>query len=486
MKPITFHLHQGWTKQLLAAVSFVTLFLIGYLCFFVLNRLPTFGSYGFGALAILHFAFMIPLILAWAVSSLLCISFFVPTAAILSILIAWVVNAPSFLWFVVADALLCSLLFYLDQRKNTEVMGRNAEIEKAVAQKNDMELAFRGEGTGISVLFEKYTSYYNLRTLANDFSTTLVLTDLGRMVVSKTIELVAKGENCLLYLAEGQTTNLSLIASRAVDDEFKMKEKSGNLFDFWVLRNRQSLIVTDTQRDFRFDLQKTHAQDQTRSVIASPLVHERKTVGTLRLNASRPSVFSTDDLRLLDAVATLASAAVSNSILFQKTEELAIRDSLTGLFVHRYFLERLSEEHRRSLLTNAPLTLLMCDLDHFKPTNDRYGHGVGDYVLMKTAALISEKAKDSIVARYGGEEFSILLPKVTPQEGRAAAEAIREAVANAKLAVRRESIPMTISIGVASIPNDTLDSEELIRIADKRLYEAKQSGRNRVCGGESA
>ena len=80
-------------------LSFVTLFLIGYLCFFVLNRLPTFGSYGFGALAVLHFAFMIPLILAWAVSSLLCISFFVPTAAILSILIAWVVNAPSFLWF---------------------------------------------------------------------------------------------------------------------------------------------------------------------------------------------------------------------------------------------------------------------------------------------------------------------------------------------------------------------------------------------------
>jgi two-component system, cell cycle response regulator len=303
--------------------------------------------------------------------------------------------------------------------------------------------------------------------------------------VAKAVELISKGHNCLLYLAEGQTANLSLIASKSMDEELKIKAKSGDLFDFWVLRNRQSLIVSDTQRDFRFDLQRTQTADHIRSVIASPLVHEGKTIGTLRLNTSQPNAFSTDDLRLLDAIAALASAALSNSILYQRTEELAIRDSLTGLFVYRYFLERFTEEHKRSLLTQAPLTLLMCDLDYFKQTNDRYGHGVGDYVLVKTAALLSEKAGEgAIVARYGGEEFSILLPKMNAQEGRVVAESIREAVAGAKLLVRRETIPMTISIGIASVPADTLDSEELIRMADKKLYEAKQKGRNRVCGGE--
>jgi diguanylate cyclase (GGDEF)-like protein len=424
--------------------------------------------------------------LAWSVSGLLCISAFVPVAAIFSILIASVINSPSFLLFVLSDALLCFLLYYLDDQKNAEVIARNVEIEKSIAEKNDMELAFRGEGTSISVYFEKYTSYYNLRTLANEFSTTLRVIELSRMIGSKTIELFSKGQNCLLYLAEGQTANLSLVASKSIVEELKFKEKGGNLFDFWVLRNRQSLIVMDTQKDFRFDLQKAKAAEEVRSVIASPLIHEGKTTGTLRINASQPNTFSTDDLRLLDAIATLASAAISNSILFQKTEELAIRDSLTGLYVHRYFLERLSEECKRSLSTNTSLTMLMCDLDHFKDCNDRFGHGVGDYVLMKTAGIISEQAADGIVARYGGEEFSILLPKMTLKEGCQMAESIRKAVREAKLSVRREIIPMTISIGIASVPQDTFDQEELIRIADQRLYEAKQKGRNQViCGGES-
>jgi diguanylate cyclase (GGDEF)-like protein len=485
VKPIDIRLYQGWIKQFLAVLAFASLFLVSYLCLYVLVHLAHLRSYGFLTLTILQFAFFISLILAWSVSDLLCIFLFAPVAATFTFLIVWVTRSPGFLSFILSDLLLCFLLYYLDQRKNAEVIVRNVEMEKAIAEKNDMELAFRGEGTSISVYFEKYTSYYNLRTLANDFSTTLVLADLGRMIVTKTVELISKGQNCLLYLAEGQTANLSLIASKSVDEELKIKAKSGDLFDFWVVRNRQSLIVTDTQKDFRFDLQKTQAADQVRSVIASPLVHEGKTIGTLRLNASQPSVFSTDDLRLLDAIAALASAAVSNSILYQRTEELAIRDSLTGLYVYRYFLERFLEEHKRSLLTNAPLTMLMCDLDHFKETNDRYGHGVGDYVLVKTASIISEKAGDSaIVARYGGEEFAILLPKMTAQEGRAIAESIRETVASAKLQVRREIIPVTISIGVASLPADTLDSEELIRIADKKLYEAKQKGRNRVCGGE--
>lgn len=484
MKSITIHLHEGWAKQALAAFAFVALFLISYLCLLVLVHTAHLRSYAFLTLTVLRFAFFISIILAWSVSRLLCIFLFCPVTSIFTLLIAWVTRAPGFLSFVLSDALLCLLLFYLDRRKNAEVMVKNVEMEKAIAEKNDMELAFRGEGTSISVYFEKYTSYYNLRTLANEFSTTLVLAELGRMIVTKTAELVSKGQNCLLYLAEGQTVNLSLIASKSMDEESKVKAKGGDLFDFWVLRNRQSLIVIDAQKDFRFDLQKTQSAEHTRSVIASPLVHEGKIIGTLRLNASQPNVFSTDDLRLLDAIAALASAAVSNSILYQRTEELAIRDSLTGLYVYRHFLERFAEEHKRSLLTNAPLTILMCDLDYFKQTNDRYGHGVGDYVLVKTAALISEKAGDgAIVARYGGEEFAILLPKMTSKEGRAVAESIREAVAGAKLTVRREVIPITISIGVASLPADTLDSEELIRIADKKLYEAKQKGRNRVCGG---
>ncbi len=484
MKQLATSLSRSWIQKLLLVVAGIILFLLGYLCIFVLNDTDTARiSYRLEIASVL-FAFFIPTILAWSGSRFLCLAFFSPVSIIFSILAAWAANVPSYLLFAAAQVLLSSLLFSLDQRKNAEVIARNVEIEKATNEKNDMELAFKNEGTSISVLFEKYTSYYNLRNLATEFSTTLSLKELSQMIVSKTMELLPHSNWCLLFLPEPQSGSLSLVASKSVEAEGKRKAKGGDLFDFWVLRNKQSLIVTDIQKDFRFDLQKAQETDHVRSVLASPLIHEGKAVGTLRVNSPQALAFSTDDLRLLDAISTLASSAVSNAILFQKTEELAIRDSLTGLYVQRYFLERLSEEHRRSLLTNTPLTLLMCDLDHFKVCNDQYGHGVGDYALAKTSEIISKQANGGIVARYGGEEFAILLPKISIQEGCALAESIRTAIAGMNLSVRRETIPITISIGIASIPSDTLDSEELIRIADRRLYQAKTNGRNQVCGAE--
>ena len=475
---------QSRKQQFLLILAFLILSGLCYSCLVSLNEYETPGRVSTGILAAIQFLFFISTILAWVGFRGLAIAFFAPTACLFSILTSWVTHDVKFLFYVPSQAMLCFLLFRFDEEKNAELMVHNVEIEKAINQKNDMELAFKEEGTGISVSFEKYTSYYNLRNLANDFSTTLALKDLSQMIVSKTTELIPQTQGCLLYLADPESGGLSLVASKRTTGEAKSKVKSGGVFDYWVLRNRQSLIISDTQKDFRFDLRKISEEEEVRSLIASPLVHEGKGVGTLRLNAEGPKQFTTDHLRLLDAVSTLASAAISNSILFQKTEELAIRDSLTGLYVQRYFLERLSEEHRRSLLTNSPLSLLMCDLDHFKSCNDRYGHGIGDYVLVQTAQILGRTATEGIVARYGGEEFSILLPKFTIKQARVMAESIRAQIAGMNLNVRREVIPVALSIGVASVPTDTLDSEELIRIADGRLYEAKRSGRNRVCGGE--
>ena len=484
MKPLGASAYLGQKRHTIAFVAFLALFFLSYLCLSILNRMASATSHSQVSLRLILFSFFIPTILAWASFREVAIVFFGPVAIIFCILTAWAAQSGSYLLFIPAQVVLCSLLFYFDQRMNAEAMVHNVEIEKAINEKNDMELEFKEEGTGISVSFEKYTSYYNLRNLATDFSTTLSLKELSQMIVSKTMELIPYGHCCLLFLADPDSGGLSLIASKSLEGDGKSKAKGGDVFDFWVLRNRQSLIVTDTQKDFRFDLQKMVDADDIRGLVTSPLVHEGKAVGTLRINSRKPGAFTTDHLRLLDAISTLASSAISNSLLYQKTEQLAIRDSLTGLYVRRYFLDRLAEEHRRSLLTNAPLTLLMCDLDHFKGCNDRYGHGVGDYVLIKSAEVLTQKGIDGIVARYGGEEFTILLPKYTAQQARVLAESIRAAVAEMNVMIRREVIPMTISIGVATIPVDTLDAEELIRIADQRLYEAKRGGRNRVCGGE--
>ena len=481
MKPLIFSLYESWVRRVFLGLALIVLILLGYLCLFFLNRLSSSPGYENPILPLLLFSFYLPIFLCWFASPLACILLVLPGASFFFVLAGSAMHTWVYLLFIPFLVLLCFLFFYLDQTKNVMAVSQNIEIEKAINEKNDMELNFKEEGTSISVFFEKYSSYYNLRNLAIDFSTTLSLRDLSQTIVFKVMELIPNALSCHLFLVDPDAGELSLIASKSTSGERKTKSKTGSLFDHWIIQNKHSLIVTDTQKDFRFDFQKLTDEEEVKNLIAAPLVHEGKVVGALRLNSAKVGALNTDDLRLLDAIATLASSALSNSLLFQKTEELAIRDSLTGLYVQRYFLERLAEEHKRSLLTGASLTLLMCDLDHFKACNDHYGHGIGDYALVKTGEILQKKAGHGIVARYGGEEFAVLFPKLSLDEGCHFAEAIRSALQETKFVVRREEIPITISIGAASIPSDTLDSEELIRIADRRLYQAKKNGRNQIC-----
>jgi diguanylate cyclase (GGDEF)-like protein len=126
----------------------------------------------------------------------------------------------------------------------------------------------------------------------------------------------------------------------------------------------------------------------------------------------------------------------------------------------------------------------MCDLDHFKACNDRFGHGAGDLMLIRFAEVMRESTENAILARYGGEEFAVLLPDASKADALAAAERIRLRVEQAEFMLRREKIQMTVSIGVAVMPEDTLDLEALVEKADQALYKAKGAGRNRVCSND--
>jgi diguanylate cyclase (GGDEF)-like protein len=355
------------------------------------------------------------------------------------------------------------------------------EFEKCVNEKNDLEVEYRQRGESVSIFFEKYSTYYNLRKLAEDFAARVSLTELSQLVVIRALEFIPKGDGCFLALAAPSEEKLSLVASKRFKEAGRLRRKEGDLFDFWVIRNRKRLLVTDTQKDFRFDTRAALAHGEAiRSLISAPLLYEGRVLGTLRLHSAKSETFTADDLRLLDAIATLASAALSNAMLFEKTQELAIRDSLTGLYVQRYFFERLREEHRRALKSGHSLTLLMCDLDHFKAANDRWGHGAGDLMLVRFAEILREKVEGGVVARYGGEEFAVLLSETGKEKAAALAEQIREAMERHPFTIRREKVQTTVSIGVANLPADTLDEEELIRKADEALYRAKREGRNRV------
>ena len=434
-------------------------------------------------LCIILFSYSFPILLAWLALLPWCSFLFVLLSSVLCLLTVVKTEQNVFLLYIVYYVLLFFFLTWEHQRKKNILVINALDVEKTAKEKNILETSLAEKSKALEIYLHTYVDYSNLRKVIDDFSSTLALDSVCELIVNNAFNMIGKGELVLLYLVDLDKNSLSLYASKSIDNKRRTKIKKGDIFDQWVLKNRQQLLVSDITKDVRFDKHLSNIGEEFKSLVVTPLIYELRVVGTLRINSEAADTFYTDDLRALSVVGSIASAALSNAFLYQKTEELAIKDSLTGLFVHRYFKERLSEEHKRALLTNTSLTLLMADLDNFKSYNDRYGHAAGDIILKKVSTIFVEKIKESgFVARYGGEEFAVLLPKTSKEAGVTLAQEIRKDVANEKFDLRGVSTKITISIGVANMPDDTLDREELIKLSDTCLYEAKKKGRNKVIG----
>ncbi|MBI4974748.1 MAG: GGDEF domain-containing protein, partial [Candidatus Omnitrophica bacterium] len=187
-------------------------------------------------------------------------------------------------------------------------------------------------------------------------------------------------------------------------------------------------------------------------------------------------------LRLLDIISDLGAVAIQNAILYARIQNLAIRDGLTGLFLRRYFIARLPEEIKRATRSKVNLSLLMLDIDRFKDYNDTYGHMAGDLVLKYMARKLSPMTKHGdILARYGGDEMAMILFGADRDTAVKEAEAIRKRIQSEPFILRKKPLSVTVSIGLSSYPEDTMLEDELLKVADERLYKAKSKGRNNIC-----
>lgn len=172
--------------------------------------------------------------------------------------------------------------------------------------------------------------------------------------------------------------------------------------------------------------------------------------------------------------------------LLEKTErlsKLADKDGLTGLYNHRYFQDKLTEEFVRAKRYELPLSNILMDIDYFKKINDTYGHAVGDVVLKGIGSMLKGSTRKDIdtPARYGGEEFAIILPHTELSKALKVAERLRKAVAEHPFKVPSGQISITVSFGVAAIPHPEInDKQTLIKASDEALYRAKEKGRNKV------
>jgi diguanylate cyclase (GGDEF)-like protein len=162
---------------------------------------------------------------------------------------------------------------------------------------------------------------------------------------------------------------------------------------------------------------------------------------------------------------------------------LTTMDGLTQIYNRRYFDEQLERELSRSRRYERVLSLVLLDIDHFKGVNDKYGHLAGDSVLKQLASSVRTKIRrEDVFARYGGEEFAVLLPEVSLGGTRQLAEKVRKLVEKQRFEFDRQVIPVTVSVGIATLEPHHREAGDLVREADEKLYEAKTSGRNRVVG----
>ncbi|MBC7082487.1 MAG: diguanylate cyclase [Firmicutes bacterium] len=286
----------------------------------------------------------------------------------------------------------------------------------------------------------------------------------------------------------------------------------------WVIKSGKPLFIRDSARDMKHvPAEAITLGDKPLSVIAVPLSVQNRVIGVMSVQ-SYTQRFEEDHVRIMCTIGTQAAIAIENARLYRElkvknellekseaelrrvnakldrqlaevtrlhriAERLAITDSVTGLFNHRHFQERLAEELARCERYGRYLSLLMIDIDDFKQYNDVLGHPAGDAALKAVARLLTRSVRSTdIVARYGGEEFVVILLEAQKAHALKVAEKIRARI-EAYPFPNEDQIPsgrVTVTVGVATYPTDARTQKDLIYLADMACYRGKREGRNRV------
>lgn len=253
----------------------------------------------------------------------------------------------------------------------------------------------------------------------------------------------------------------------------------------WVIRNQRPLFIPDLRRDVNLEGVKVILTGNNRESacwMGVPM-NAGSINGVLAVASYTPNAFDRTALELLENLAQHTALALDNANHHSQVEAQARLDSLTGVYNHGHIVQILEKELRKAGVTGRQMSIIMLDIDYFKQYNDTFGHQIGDEVLVNLAQAIKENVKSTdAVGRWGGEEFTIVLPNTNGAQATKVALRLQETVRRLSLHPKNEkTLPFpTISQGIAVFPTEATDSDMLIQLADRRLYIAKQRGRNQV------
>lgn len=280
---------------------------------------------------------------------------------------------------------------------------------------------------------------------------------------------------------------MELVASHGFSTKFskrtKWKVRKGGVSDL-ILNKGTTVSISDINNEVKIERPNIDSEG-IKSLLATPLIAERKTMGILYVDDFQKREFSKKDESIIALLATQAAAAIEKIQILEKTRKLAITDELTSLYNHRHFVNLLQEELKRAKRYKRSLSIMLIDIDHFKHYNDTNGHLKGNDALKELAIVMLETIRNlDVLARYGGEEFAIILPEADRQEAEGCAERLREAIEKREFC-NESAQPLgklTVSVGYATFPDDAKIERSLINRADIALYKAKDQGRNRIIG----
>jgi diguanylate cyclase (GGDEF)-like protein len=257
----------------------------------------------------------------------------------------------------------------------------------------------------------------------------------------------------------------------------------------WVIRNGKELYLPDLRDGVDLEGVKNFvigSEKTSLSWIGVPLKAENVT-GVLALASYTANTFDRADFELLSSLGQHVTLALDNTIQHAQVEQQARLDSLTGVYNHGYFLKQLAERAKETNESNTLLSLIMLDIDFFKQYNDTYGHLVGDRILEALCTAVKRNIKQNdAVGRWGGEEFVISLPGADGVQALQIAKRISQTLGNLRVEdLEHKTVPIpTISQGIAIYPNEANEIYHLVDIADRRLYTAKERGRNQIEPGD--